>query len=42
MKLSNYSKEIILKSNEISREILQMICDNKEIFISDILEPSVS
>lgn len=40
MKLSNYSKEIILKSNEISREILQMICDNKEIFINDILEPT--
>ena len=40
MKLTDYSKGIILKGNEVAREILKIIAENADVFISDNLEPT--
>ena len=40
MKLNDYSKGIILKGNEVAREILKITAENADVFISDNLEPT--
>ena len=40
IKLNDYSKGIILKGNEVAREVLRKVAENADIFISDNLEPT--
>lgn len=38
--MTEYSKKIHLKSNDVARKLLSIIDENKELFISDVLEPT--